>query len=275
MAPREEPVRWQNDGTELVGVLHHPDEDPPVASAVIVHPFAEEKKFSHRVFVNLSRELARRNVASLRFDLSACGDSFGDSADATVGRWLSDVASARSEMSARFPESPQVMVGLRLGATLALAAAAGDDSPVALVLWEPIINGGKYVNEILRRRMIKEMMTTGRKATTRDNVRAQLDADGFLDLDGIAVGRRLVDDIAALDATALAGAFTGKALCVQIVFNAKVSSSLEALARKMRASGADVEAVGIREQIIWDRVELVEAAELIEVTAQSVVEMTA
>jgi hypothetical protein len=158
-------------------------------------------------------------------------------------------------------------MGLRLGATLALASAVKTPPPPRLVLWEPILFGPRYIDEILRRRMIKEMMTTGEKATRRDAVLAQIEADGFLDLDGLAIGKKLLWDISALDAKALASTFTGKALLVQIAFNAKVSSALEDLAATMRAAGARAEARGIKEQVLWDRVELVEARELIAATA--------
>ena len=114
-------------------------------------------------------------------------------------------------------------------------------------------------------------MTTGKKATGREQVLAQLETDGFLDLDGIAVGRQLIEDVATLDANTLAEGFTGKALCVQIAFNAKVSSTLEALAQKL----ANAEAIGIREQVIWDRVELVEATELIGTTVDWIVNLSA
>ena len=94
------------------------------------------------------------------------------------GKVYADYTAPGSE---RFGAGSFVLMGLRLGATLALATQA--DLPVVkgLVLWEPVINGRKYVDEILRRRMIREMMTTGRKATGRDTARTQLDADGFLD----------------------------------------------------------------------------------------------
>lgn len=273
MTPLEEPIRWDVSGRELVGVLHGPVSPRGRAAVLVVHPFAEEKKFSHRVLVKLARELARRDVATLRFDLSGCGDSFGDSTEATPTQWHRDIAAACGQLRSRFPESPLVLTGLRLGATLALAVAAEAAPPPDLVLWEPVIDGAKYVDEILRRRMIKEMMTTGRKATGREQVLKQLEADGFLDLDGHALGRALIEEVSALDAGALAENFTGRALCVQIAFNAKVSAALEALARKMSAAGADVKTLGIREQVLWDRVELVEAAELIETTADWIVSL--
>jgi hypothetical protein len=133
-------------------------------------------------------------------------------------------------------------------------------------MWEPILIGTTYVDAVLRRRMIKEMMTTGKKATGREHVLEQLEADGSLDLDGIAVSRRMIEEISSLEAEACVEGFSGSALLVQIAFNAKVSSELESLAAKMRASGANVETLGIREQAFWDRVEGIEAKELIDVT---------
>jgi len=274
MTPVEEPIRFgaarelgprAHEG--LAGILHHPASPPARAAVLVVPPFAEEQKFSHRVFVNLSRELARRDIATLRFDLSASGDSFGDSRDATLRGWKEDIRSARAVLETRFPRAPLVLVGLRLGATLALEAA-GDPPPLAaLVLWEPVQSGEKYIDEILRRRMIKEMMTTGRKATGREAVLRELEASGVIDLDGVALGRTLIEEISALDAQTLAARFPGRVLLVQISYNAKVSPALESLAKKLAETGADVRTVGIRLETIWDRVELVDATELIRTTA--------
>jgi len=263
----EAPTRLNVSGRDLFAMLHRGG-DRPRATALVVHPFAEEKKFSYRVLVNLARVLATREVATLRFDLSGCGDSSGESGDATLDAWSEEVRAASDHLRSEFPDTPQVLVGLRLGATLALSVARYLTPPPALVLWEPILSGRRYVDEVLRRRMIKEMMTTGRKATGREQVLAQLEADGFLDLDGIAVSRRMIEDISALEADASAAVFTGKALCIQVAYNAKVSSALESLAEKMRASGAHVETIGIREQAFWDRVEGVEAKELLDTTCE-------
>jgi exosortase A-associated hydrolase 2 len=265
--PVEEPTRFRADGRDLAGILHHPASGSARAAVLVVPPFAEEEKFSHRVFVNCAREFARRDVATLRFDLSGCGDSSGDSGDSTLALWRRDILAARALLVERFPRVPLVLMGLRLGATLALDAAAEPPSPAALVLWEPVTSGGKYIDEILRRRMIKEMMTTGRKATGRDASLRELAASGVLDLDGLAVSRALIEEISALDAATLAPRFSGRVLCVQISYNARVSSALESLAQTFAAAHADVRTLGVREQTIWDRVELVEARELIDTTA--------
>ena len=267
MTSVEEPIRFSADGRGLAGILHHPASGRAQAVVLVVPPFAEEQKFSHRVFVNCARECARRDVATLRFDLSGCGDSSGDSRDATLALWRRDIRSARAVLETRFPRAPLVLLGLRLGSTLALEAAAEPPHPAGLVLWEPVISGEKYIDEILRRRMIKEMMTTGRKAAGREAVLRELDVSGVIDLDGVALGRALIEEISALDAGTLAARFSARTLCVQISYNAKVSPALDSLAKTLAQAHADVRTVGIRLATIWDRVELVDATELIRTTA--------
>ena len=53
-------------------------------TALLVLPFAEERKGALPVFVELARALAERQTASLLFDFSGCGDS--DGAFEQIGR---------------------------------------------------------------------------------------------------------------------------------------------------------------------------------------------
>lgn len=73
----EETVEFACAGKRLFGVLHVPEgEDaPPVVLMVTGGP--QTRVGSHRFYVQLSRHLCARGVASLRFDYEGLGDSEG------------------------------------------------------------------------------------------------------------------------------------------------------------------------------------------------------
>ncbi len=152
----EEPFFFDGGGKRLFGVAHTPDSDVASKGFVLVHPFGEEKLWSHRVFVNFAREAALRGMPVLRFDLSGHGDSEGHSENGTVSSYLADIESAKRKFLEQFPDTKEVgLLGLRLGATLAYLAAVRSKNPSSLVLWEPITNGARYMQELLRINLVR------------------------------------------------------------------------------------------------------------------------
>ena len=89
----------------------------------------------HRLYVDLSRDLAVRGFASLRFDMSGIGDSDrADTERSYVEQTISDVSEAMDLVTARFGAERFVLVGLCTGAYSALAAAPGNDRVVGCAL---------------------------------------------------------------------------------------------------------------------------------------------
>ena len=116
---------------------------------VLCNPFGEEALRAHRIYRVLATQLERAGYAALRFDYQGTGDSLGDDLDATLDRWLADVATAGDELRARSGAKGLVIVGLRLGATLAaLATSRGLLRPRHLILWDPIVDGAAYVRDL-------------------------------------------------------------------------------------------------------------------------------
>ena len=69
--------------------------------------------------VALDRWAGEHGRACIRFDYSGHGESGGDFADGTIGRWLEDSAAVFE----RFAKGPQVLVGSSMGGWLALLLA--------------------------------------------------------------------------------------------------------------------------------------------------------
>jgi pimeloyl-ACP methyl ester carboxylesterase len=67
-----------------------------------------------------------------------------------VTSWLEDISTAIEELK-NCTGSPEIwLVGLRLGATLALLASLRRDDIGGLVLWDPVENGKEYLKELLQ-----------------------------------------------------------------------------------------------------------------------------
>ena len=127
--------------------------DPPAGDVrrggvLLCNPIGDDSVRAHRPLRHLAQRLARAGFGVLRFDFNGTGDSAGDERDPQrVDAWLDDVRAALAELRARSGSGPVAVVGLRLGATLALAAGEEVDS---LVLWGPFARGAAYHTESTR-----------------------------------------------------------------------------------------------------------------------------
>jgi len=266
-------LRFESTGAELVGVLTEPSAESRTG-VLLVHPFGEEKKFAHRVLTSAAWQLAASGFAVLRFDLSGCGDSFGEFRDAGLSLWVDQVKTAAEVLRRETGCDRIALLGLRLGASLCRLAAPDVPSAGPIVLWEPVLSGKQYIEALWRKKLIKDMMTAGRGKTSFEEETRKLDANGFIDLDGWDIGRNMVDELPALDLGTVAAPSPAGMLAVQITFNGKVGRELTAFAQAERAAGSKVELVGIRERPIWDRIDIVPANELITLTVKGLVRMS-
>ena len=140
-------------------LYHVPAQSPPVGVVVYVHPFAEAMEQvppDGRIAVP---SIGRGGVAVLQIDLLGCGDSAGDFADASWAEWRSDVDHAAVRLRERHPVVPVWLVGPRVGALLAVEAAAEMELACNFLLWQPVSSGASALQQFLRLSTAGEMLT--------------------------------------------------------------------------------------------------------------------
>jgi alpha-beta hydrolase superfamily lysophospholipase len=157
-ALRGEPVFFGPDGARLFGWYVHPPAGVPLRGRAVLlsNPFGNEARWLHATYRALAAELASRGLPVLRFDHAGTGDSEGD--DLLPGRvpaWLNGIARAAEALRAWSGAADLALVGVRLGATLALEAAARLGGVEAIVAWAPYRTGGEFVREHRAFRMLK------------------------------------------------------------------------------------------------------------------------
>jgi pimeloyl-ACP methyl ester carboxylesterase len=187
---------------QLLGALHRPQRLRPRGTAVLLcNPFGEEASRAHRTFRVLATQLERAGYAALRFDYSGTGDSLGESSAATVDAWVGDVVIAAEQLRAVSGATRIAVVGLRLGAALAmLASARGDLRARHLLLWDPVVDGAAYLRELISQHRTYMRAEIGESWKDR----LQIAADGTpAEALGAPIGAVLGGQIAAIDLTAV------------------------------------------------------------------------
>lgn len=145
------PIYFGTSAEPLFGVYHPSRAKGPASlGAVLCAPWGQEYMRTHRAFKQLASQLTRAGVHVFRFDYFGTGDSIGASDAGTPLRWIEDIRTAGDELKDTAGIEQISFVGLRLGATLAAAAAEGRDDVKKLVLWDPVLDGGEYIGELLQ-----------------------------------------------------------------------------------------------------------------------------
>ncbi len=116
---------------------------------VLCHPFGQEYLRAHRSVRYLERQLAASGLHVLRFDYGGTGDSDGCMSGSSLSDWEADIATAIDELKETSDLAKVSLVGLRLGAALAARVAVRRPRDIdLLVLWDPVIDGATYVDEL-------------------------------------------------------------------------------------------------------------------------------
>jgi alpha-beta hydrolase superfamily lysophospholipase len=130
---------------------HHPAR-PAVrrgASVVLCPTYGGEFPPAYRVWRKLAEQLAGIGFDVFRFDYEGTGDSAGDVTEPDrVEAWLRNIDRMVKEARELTGSSEVALVGLRIGATLALHAAAARGGVDRLVLWSPFRSGRTFVREL-------------------------------------------------------------------------------------------------------------------------------
>jgi pimeloyl-ACP methyl ester carboxylesterase len=149
VAPDVQAFQFGTSKQPLFGVYEAPAVPrTPQAGVVICQPVGHEYIRAHRALRNLSAALSAAGFHVLRFDYFGSGDSSGDGLEFTIARALADVATAIEELKDMAMLPRVTLVGVRFGATLAAMAAATRTDVEALVLWDPVMRGSRYISQI-------------------------------------------------------------------------------------------------------------------------------
>ena len=237
------PAFFGDPAEPLYGVYHLPD--PAAAKplgVVLCQPVFHESVNAHRAMRGLAELFARAGAHALRFDFRGTGDSSGESGEGDIDRWTSDIVAATDELMASRGLKNVGLVGLRIGASLAAKAARSRNGVPFLVMWEPILEGASYIEElrVLQKRWVefeRGLRPGARKLATEHEVL------------GHPLPSTLAASLASIDLASEPGPMADRVLLIEEGAGDRTSE----LERRLAQAGARVERRKVEGGRIWNR----------------------
>ena len=119
------------NGESLAGLLEMPEQDSGITGfGLFAHCFTCGKDIA--AASRISRALAARGIAVLRFDFTGLGNSDGDFSNSNFSSNIEDLVQAAQALQIQY-QAPQILIGHSLGGAAVLAAASQLDSIKAVV----------------------------------------------------------------------------------------------------------------------------------------------
>jgi pimeloyl-ACP methyl ester carboxylesterase len=237
----EEFIRIDAGSDRTLGVLALPLDDRKPLGWLICHSFGAEQVDLHMTDVALARSLAAAGYPTVRFHCQGYGDSADMKTPPGPSTHVRDTLDVLRQVPALAGADRVGLAGSRFGATVAALAADASGS-TDLLMFQPIVNGRKYATELLRSRVIVEMLGDDPSAaTTVEGLRARLVSEGLVNVKGWRMYGEVYEELCRVDLLAQLDRFSGRALVVQVSRGTSPQSSLSRLVARLKNLGAQAD----------------------------------
>jgi alpha-beta hydrolase superfamily lysophospholipase len=144
------PFYFKSEDGQLFAWLHSPTgPSTSKVGVVICAPFGYEAICARRSIREFSEAIAVAGIPALRFDYLGTGDSADSDENADhIAVWTRDLIAAIHELRRLTGVERVCLLGIRLGAMLAVLAAADSRTVDSLILVGPVVSGRRYVREL-------------------------------------------------------------------------------------------------------------------------------
>lgn len=270
MSVSQHPFLLPVDDGQCFCVFRAPADTPMVGTVLHLPAFGDEMNKSRAMTARAARAFAGLGFGVLQIDLTGCGDSVGDHADATLSRWTSVLRHAvawlrqRNELNAA-----PVFWSLRSGALLAPPLLAALSDCPALLLWQPVLSGGQQVSHLLRQKLASEIANDSGRSGMRE-LRKRWEAGESIEIAGYSISAQLANEFEERSFDVPAG-FRGSIRWLEINPSTppRLSPASDAKIGELRSRGLSVDADALTGPGFWQSVEIERCEALIDASTNA------
>lgn len=221
-----QPLWLGESDRQLYAALHRPGLSDAERGVLLVPPLLHEQPRSRRFITEVASAFAALGIAALRFDFYGTGDSCGRSDELRLSTMHEDMHRASTALRSHTGVSKLAIIAWRAGGLVAWDWLRNGGSASELILWEPILEGRAWLDDLVRADAIERCSPdryTGSRPIVADS------SDG--QLMGYAVAPELRDAMAQL-------AMTSESAPLKPLWLIDRAASLESHARCIASSRA-------------------------------------
>ncbi len=234
-------------------------------SILYLHPFGEEMHKSRRMAALQARAFASFGYAVLQIDLTGCGDSVGDFADASWSAWRNDARLAHAWLLKKSAQ-PITLWGLRTGALLAADLAQQLNNLQGLLLWQPVPDGGVFLTQFLRIKLASNMLAEGQSKLGTKEMLASLEANQSVEVGGNRLSPAMAREMRGVKLAGMQPVCPITWLEVGSVNNEQLCPASQRVAEAWRNTGVRIQSQTVIGDPFWATQEISECPELIDAT---------
>jgi pimeloyl-ACP methyl ester carboxylesterase len=218
-ALQRQPMLWGDS----FGWVHHAPTSLGSDVAVVICPgVGRDSSTGYRPARFVADQVALAGYTAIRFSYPGTGDSRDPAEENCWPAWIESVQSAIDTALTIAGVRRVVLIGVRLGAALAVLAASLRKEVVGLVLLEPVVRGSSFVTQL----RMEEKISAGPAAIDQDGVR----------IHGLHLTAEALSGIASLDLRTIKLGPSAKVL----VLSETASAALRSCEESWSLQGADV-----------------------------------
>jgi exosortase A-associated hydrolase 2 len=243
-----------------------PASEPMKGTVLYLHPFAEEMHKSRHMAALQARALAERGYGVLQIDLTGCGDSEGDFGDASWSAWLDDARLGHAFLT-RQASQAVVVWGLRSGALLAADLAQHLLDIRHLILWQPVLDGGLFLNQFLRIKLASEMLSDGQSKSGTKALLAELESGRPVEIGGYALSAEMARELTVRKLMSMSPGCPITWIEVGTQESGQLGPASQRVAESWRGAGRTVNARTVKGDPFWSTQEITLCPDLIQTTS--------
>jgi exosortase A-associated hydrolase 2 len=263
--------------------IHHDDERlyavhfkgiEDKGAVLMLQPFGDEAIKARRVLFDLAMTLSHRGVDVLLVDYCGTGNSSGDFETVSLDTLKRDVGIAIEAFQQRTSKQNFILLGLRLGATLASLVAEESSRVSQLILLDPVVAPLEFIRDSLRANLATQMMIFGKVLYKRDVLEQRILEGESVDVFGFPMTKMFYESCSALDLREHIRNFRGDVRIVPVssMSKARVGKDLSALREAYEKAGATCDISPVKERPFWTELKeyYASAKQLADVTVTAV-----